>query len=205
VTAESQPTSRPDETKAMTRRSLLRAGLCGAGLVGLGGAAAALAAKHGRTQNTVWQIDPARCIQCGKCATHCVLNPSAVKCVHAFAMCGYCELCTGYFEPEPNDLNTGAENQLCPTGAIQRRFVEDPYYQYTIDEALCIGCGKCVKGCAAFGNGSLFLQVRHDRCLNCNECSIARVCPSEAFRRVPADRPYLLKDRPHSEDKEPQA
>ena len=45
--------------------------------------------------------------------------------------------------------------------------------EYIIDEELCIGCAKCVKGCAAFGNGSLHLQVRHDRCLNCNECTIA--------------------------------
>ncbi len=87
-----------------------------------------------------------------------------------------------------------AENQLCPTGAIERRFVEDPYYQYSIDEPLCIGCGKCVEGCEAFGNGSLFLQIRHDRCVNCNQCSIAAACPSDAFVRVPASKPYLLKD-----------
>ncbi|MCK5270309.1 MAG: hypothetical protein KAJ46_05970 [Sedimentisphaerales bacterium] len=145
-------------------------------------------------RQTVWQIDPYKCIACGNCATYCVLEESAVKCVHAFAMCGYCELCTGYFEPEPAALNSGAENLLCPTGAIIRNKIEDPYHEYTIDEPLCIGCGKCVKGCNAFGNGSLFLQVRHDRCLNCNECSIAKSCPSGAFRRVPADQPYLLKE-----------
>jgi electron transport complex protein RnfB len=161
--------------------------------------AAALAAVAGalvrrrRARKWVWQLDPYVCVACGNCATNCVLEQSAVKCVHAFAMCGYCELCTGYFEPEPIALNTGAENQLCPMGAIRRTFVEDPYYEYTIDESLCIGCGRCVKGCNAFGNGSLFLQVRHDRCLNCNQCSIARACPSNAYRRVPADRPYLLK------------
>jgi electron transport complex protein RnfB len=110
-------------------------------------------------------------------------------------MCGYCKLCTGYFEPQPNALNSGAENQLCPTGAIKRRFVENPYYEYTIDESLCIGCGKCVKGCNAFGNGSLFLQVRHDRCLNCNNCAIASACPANAFRRVPSNKPYLLKGK----------
>jgi electron transport complex protein RnfB len=55
-----------------------------------------------------------------------------------------------------------------------------------------------VKGCVLFGNGSFYLQVRHDRCLNCNECSIARVCPAQAFKRVPASQPYLLKDREHS-------
>jgi electron transport complex protein RnfB len=94
-------------------------------------------------------------------------------------------------------LNTGAENCLCPTAAIKRTFVEDPYYEYSIDEKLCIGCAKCVEGCNRFGNGSLFLQVRHDRCVNCNECSIAQVCPGDAFRRVPASHPYLLKTMSH--------
>ena len=145
------------------------------------------------TSRTLWQIDPAKCIQCGKCAVNCVLETSAVKCVHSFALCGYCDLCTGFFQPQPNQLNTAAENQLCPTGAIIRTFVEDPYYQYTIDESLCVGCGKCVKGCGAFGNGSLYLQVRHDRCLNCNACSIAEACPAGAYVRVPASKPYLLK------------
>jgi electron transport complex protein RnfB len=143
----------------------------------------------------VWQLDPEKCIQCGRCATACVLKPSAVKCVHAFELCGYCKLCFGYFQPGAKTLTADAENQLCPAGALRRRFVEDPYYEYTVDERVCIGCGKCVKGCSAFGNGSLFLQVRHSVCLNCNECSIARVCPADAYRRVPADQPYLLKGR----------
>ena len=97
--------------------------------------------------------------------------------------------------PQPVELDTGAENQLCPTGAIQRTFVEDPYYEYKIDEKMCIGCAKCVEGCNRFGNGSLFLQIRHDRCVNCNECAIAAACPSGAYVRVPADTPYLLKDK----------
>ena len=139
----------------------------------------------------VWQIDPTKCTQCGRCATECVINPSAVKCVHAFKMCGYCKLCFGYFQPGAAKLDEGAENQLCPTGAIDRRFIEEPYFQYEIEEDLCIGCAKCVKGCNAFGNGSLFLQVRHDICLNCNECAIAKACPSMAFKRVPSDTPYI--------------
>jgi electron transport complex protein RnfB len=194
--SDERPELKPDETRALTRRRILKAGVRGACLLGLGGAVVALA-RPARSEHMVWQLDPYKCIQCGKCATNCVLTPSAVKCVHAFAICGYCELCTGHFEPEPNALNTGAENQLCPTGAIKRTFVEDPYYQYTIDEPLCIGCGKCVKGCGTFGNGSLFLQVRHDRCLNCNDCSIGRHCPSQAYRRVPASQPYLLKNKDH--------
>jgi Na+-translocating ferredoxin:NAD+ oxidoreductase subunit B len=144
-------------------------------------------------RNTVWQLDPAKCIHCGRCADTCVMTPSAVKATHVFAMCGYCDLCGGYLKPGTKEISTAAENQLCPTSAIKRKFVEDPFYQYTIEEALCIGCAKCVKGCSAFGNGSLQLQVHHDRCVNCNECAIARNCPSDAFSRVPADKPYLLQ------------
>ena len=176
----------------LSRREFIRNGIRGACLLSLGGTIGLLATR-GQADDTVWQLDPYKCIQCERCAENCVLEDSVVKCVHKFAMCGYCKLCTGYFEPQPNALNTGAENQLCPTGAIQRGFVEHPYYEYIIDEKLCVGCGKCVKGCAAFGNGSLFLQVRHERCLNCNHCSIAAACPSEAFKRVPADQPYILK------------
>ena len=62
-----------------------------------------------------------------------------------------------------------------------------------IDEDLCIGCAKCVAGCDAFGNGSLQLQVSHDICVNCNECSIARHCPAEAFSRVPSGSPNIFK------------
>jgi len=175
-----------------SRREFLRGGFAGVGFLALGGAAGVLSHRSGG--RTVWQIDPYKCIQCGKCATDCVLEVSAVKCVHVYAMCGYCEICTGFIDGGASNAGGGAENEACPAGAISRSFVEDPYYKYDIDEELCIGCGKCVKGCEAFGNGSLFLQIRHDRCLNCNQCSIAAVCPSGAIQRVPADQPYLLKE-----------
>ncbi len=182
-----------DEVKLSRRAFLHRVGR-GLGLVALGSGCGLLSRKM--TGDTmVWQLDPAKCVQCGKCQTHCVLGESAVKCVHVHAMCGYCKLCTGFFTPEPHALTSAAENQLCPTNAIRRAFIEDPYYEYEIDEALCVGCGRCVKGCEMFGNGSLFLQVRHDRCLNCNQCAIALACPARAFRRIPASSPYLLKGR----------
>jgi Na+-translocating ferredoxin:NAD+ oxidoreductase subunit B len=156
-------------------------------------------AKPVTGRRTVWQLDPKKCIQCGRCATECVLQLSAVKCVHDFEMCGYCEYCFGFFIPgtklgeNRRNLTSGAENQTCPTGALKRRCVEGLEFEYTIDETLCIGCGRCVKGCGAWGNGSLKLQVRHDRCVNCNECSIARACPANAYSRVPADHPYLFR------------
>jgi len=178
----------------MKRRSFFRDMLRGATALGLGGVAVGLIRKA-KADGMVWQIDPWKCTQCGRCATECVLEQSAVKCVHSYDMCGYCRLCTGYFEPQPNKLNTAAENQLCPTGAIVRKFVEDPYYEYSINEPLCVGCSKCVKGCTMFGNGSLHLQIRHDRCVNCNECSIARACPADAIHRVPVGKPYKFKSR----------
>ncbi len=158
-------------------------------------AGAAWAAAHPSSGTTVWQLDPAKCLQCGRCSTTCVLNPSAVKCVHSFEICGYCDLCGGYLQPGAKARDSGAENELCPVGALKRTFVEEPFYQYTIDEELCVGCGKCVKGCAVFGNGSLYLQVKHDVCVGCNECSIARNCPANAFQRVPVRNSYLLKTR----------
>lgn len=164
-------------------------------IVGIAGAAGALGAVAiaGQRENFVWQIDPEKCIACGNCATACVLTPSAAKCVHDVEICGFCDLCFGFFaEQRPGDTEE-VVNERCPTNAIIRNLVEEPYYEYMIDEPKCIGCAVCVEGCMQYGNGSLIMQVRHDRCVNCNECAIAAQCPADAFVRVPADEPYLLK------------
>jgi electron transport complex protein RnfB len=180
------------ERKGMERRRFIKRGMQATLAVSLGGVAVASFMKS-YAGEMVWQIDPFKCVQCGRCADECVMMPSAVKCVHAYALCGYCDLCGGYLKPDANERSTAAENQLCPTAAIKRKFIEDPYFEYEIDEELCIGCAKCVAGCTSFGNGSLHLQIRHDRCKNCNECAIARVCPADAITRVPANQPYLIK------------
>lgn len=151
------------------------------------------AARGARKDNTVWQIDPRKCTKCEHCATDCVVSPSAVKCVQDYPICGYCRLCFGYFKPNAPELTAAAENQLCPTGAIERLFVEDPYWEYNIIEDTCIGCAKCVDACELFGNASFYLQVRHNLCVNCNNCSIAMQCPADAWERVPVGQPYLIK------------
>jgi electron transport complex protein RnfB len=178
--------------KAYNRREFINSGVRATLGLTVAGTAALTLARSVTGKGYVWQIDPFKCTQCGRCATECVMSESAVKCVHAFNLCGYCDLCGGYLKPG-SKLETGAEYQLCPSSAIERTFIEEPFFEYTINEELCIGCGKCVKGCSAFGNGSLHLQIRHDRCLNCNQCSIARNCPNNAVVRVPIDRPYLIK------------
>lgn len=177
------------EKKQLRRRDFIR-GAAAIALAGTGWYAAGA-----KTKATVWQLDPTKCLKCGRCATHCVLNPSAVKCLNSYDICGYCDLCGGYLQVGAKQRNTGAENQLCPTAAIERIFIEDPYYSYEIVEDLCIGCAKCVEACEVFGNGSFYLQVKHDICVNCNECSIAAACPAEAFKEVPVNKPYMLKTR----------
>lgn len=187
------------DEKKMTREEFLTQ--CGRGLLllALGGGVGGLVARNVKASGgMVWQIDPAKCTACGKCATECVLDQSAVRCVNAFQMCGYCDLCTGYFGSQPPALNEGAENQICPTNAIVRKYVEDPYFEYTIDAAKCIACGRCVKDCAAYGNGSMHLQIDHGKCVGCNECSIAKACPQHAISRVAADRPYIKRQRPQN-------
>lgn len=181
-----------DDKNKTSRRDFINRGLRISAGIALGGIGIALV-KDAETGDLVWQLDPKKCVQCGQCVTNCVLTPSAVKCVHVFDMCGYCDLCGGFFRPGSKELSTAAENQLCPTAAIERKFIEDPFFEYHIVEDLCIGCGKCVAGCDAFGNGSLQLQVRHDICVNCNQCAIAQKCPADAFSRVPSKQNSIFK------------
>lgn len=184
---------KPDDENTGRREFLSKMGRVGVGIGLLGAGAAALAQSE--RDNLVWQIDPYKCTMCGRCATQCVLPVSAVRCVHNHEMCGYCDLCFGYLLPGHTERNEAAENQVCPVGAITREFIEDVYYEYKIIDEDCIGCSRCVKLCTHSGNGSLFLQVKQERCLNCNDCAIARACPADAFRRVPASQGYILKHR----------
>lgn len=182
---ETEKNARPE----MKRREFLGKITRTASLGIIAGASAVLVARSAGAR-TLWQIDPEKCAHCTNCSTQCVLAESAVKCMHRFDTCGYCKPCFGYFDLSGSADGTGAENQTCPNGALRRRFIEDPYYEYSVDDGLCVGCGKCVKGCRDFGNGSLMLQVSQDLCQHCNVCSIAVSCPADAFVRVTPDNPY---------------
>jgi electron transport complex protein RnfB len=175
----------------------------GAGLIAVGGLGLHLVL--GRDSEKVWQLDPTVCDGCSQlnldsngvlthkgssiCSTNCVLKLSAVKAVNDFTNCGYCNSCPAYFDADspngPDGLPTG---RVCPYDAIIRRAVGyvDPKnpalncYEYTIDETKCTGCGKCVIRCKPpKGRASLRLEVRHNLCVGCNQCSIAQACPAK--------------------------
>lgn len=192
--ADSKHRSFLRDPAAESRRNMLRGAMRGVGIAALAAVGGTLLNDGLKAEETVWQINPHKCTECGKCETHCVVNPSAVKAVHAFGMCGYCDLCTAYFVPDPFDLREGAENHNCPTDAILRTYIEEPYYEYKIKQENCVGCAKCVDGCRTYGNGSMHLQIQQDICVDCDSCSIDNACPSDAFVKVPASNPYMFKD-----------
>jgi len=186
-----------------TRRDVLGHAVRGATLVGLGGMAAYLARRS--SAEGAWQLDRERCVNsrlgavgvgvCDKCATQCVLALSAVRAVNDHAKCGRCYICPAYFEIKSAVGPDGLPSQkLCPRDAIQRAPIgevdpKDPannYYEYTIDETRCNGCGRCVMGCKEpAGLSSIRLEVRYDLCVDCNRCAIAIACPDEAYQRGP--------------------
>lgn len=188
--------------KSITRRDFLKTCCRGAGAAAVGAVAAGLVVRA--DADAVWQLDPGTCSVCrnnktpqnwGRCSTECVLKRSAVRAVNDFASCGYCFICPAYHDVTSARADDGTYvGRVCPQDAIIRQAVGevdeyDPYnnfYQYTIDESKCNGCGLCVENCKPpMGNGSLRLEVRHDLCVDCNECSIARACPEHAFYRAP--------------------
>lgn len=188
-----------------TRRQFIDGSFRILAFAGIGGAAGLLTKRA--LGNAVFQVDPSKCIACDLCRTSCVLSLSAVKAVNNFDKCGYCMLCPAYFDvtsmPDEKGIPAG---KVCPRDALKRRVVgkedpEDPnnnYYEYTIDETRCDGCGKCVKACKPpAGNGSLRLEIRFSRCVECNECAIGIACPERAISLVPT--PGMSPSPSHAE------
>ena len=81
-----------------------------------------------------------------------------------------------------------------PTGPMLRGEDDGPVADRAAGQRAAAAVAEAAKGRSTDPEAHrLFLQARHDRCLNCNECSIARSCPADAYRRVPVATPYILK------------
>ena len=73
-----------NENNRLDRRKFINKAVRYSISIGICGVGAVLAGRASK-EELVWQLDPAKCVQCGRCATNCVLTPSAVKCIHGEA------------------------------------------------------------------------------------------------------------------------
>ena len=67
---------KPGNPEERSRREFFREGVRAAAIAGLGALAGGVAVHNSSAANTLWQIDPHKCIYCGRCATSCVLQLS---------------------------------------------------------------------------------------------------------------------------------
>lgn len=185
-----------------SRRDLLSKAVRGTVLLGMGGTAFYLVKKA--DGQVVWQVDASRCVNsrlgnngadvCSLCTSECVVSLSAVRAVNDFSKCGRCYICPAYYNIRSAIDEYGLPSEkACPRDAITREAIgwvdpSDPannFYEYTIDENLCDGCGICVMGCKEpLGLGSITLKIRYDRCVDCNQCAISPNCPEDALVRL---------------------
>ncbi len=183
----------------MKRRNYLRMGGQLLGLAALGGATARVFSPPADDADFVaqgrrfaWQIDPDKCQSCGLCATTCVRKPSAVKALNDPKKCSNCVVCYGHITNKhiASDQIISKGKRVCPVNAVKRTNFSggiDGLFIYEQDPSLCIACGKCTKRCNEHGTQSMFLVIRPDLCLGCNECSIAIACPHDAIERIPRE------------------
>lgn len=140
-----------------------------------------------------WQIDPAKCTFCGRCETACTRHPSAVRAVNDQKKCSNCVVCYGHIRNRtlPSDRIASDGERVCPHDAVVRTPLSgglDGAFVYTITAERCHGCARCALECNRHGTKSMFLIIRPDLCLQCNDCSIAHVCTPKAVERIPAFR-----------------
>jgi NADPH-dependent glutamate synthase beta subunit-like oxidoreductase/formate hydrogenlyase subunit 6/NADH:ubiquinone oxidoreductase subunit I/ferredoxin len=90
--------------------------------------------------------EPARCIDCGRCANVCAEVVGAA--CYDFMRIGFDTLVTTPLDMSLNDtpcVSCGRCAETCPTGALmpKPRLLE----KYEVDESRCILCGICVDAC----------------------------------------------------------
>lgn len=137
-----------------------------------------------------WQINPDKCRFCGKCGPACVRKPAAVKALNDQTKCSNCVVCYAHIADRQIESARIQQHgtRICPRNAVCRQNFSggpDGVYTYTIDQSHCIGCARCVAECNNLGSRSIFLVIRPDLCLGCNQCACALSCPFNAVERVP--------------------
>ncbi len=180
-----------------SRRSFLRLGGHVVGGLGLATATARIFSPPSvdaefvpQKRRFAWQIDPLKCQSCSVCETACVRKPSAAKALNDPKKCSNCVVCYGHIgnkHIESDKIDTEGE-RICPYDAVLRKNFcggLDGMFLYSHNHSRCTGCAKCVKHCKEEGTGSMFMVIRPDLCLGCNECAIAVSCPHNAIERIP--------------------
>jgi electron transport complex protein RnfB len=182
-----------------SRRNYLRLGGQLLGAVALGTATARIFSPPSEDAEFIaqgrrfaWQVDPEKCQYCGLCETACVRKPSAVKALNDQKKCSNCVVCYGHITDTKIDSDKidSLGERVCPVDAVKRENFSggvDGLFLYSQDHNTCIACSKCVKRCNERGTKSMFLVIRPDLCLGCNECSIAVACPHDAIERIPRE------------------
>lgn len=182
-----------------SRRNFLRMAGHAAGGVALAGATVRIfsppaedAVYIPQARRFAWQIDPEKCRSCGICETACVRKPSAAKAINDQKKCSNCVVCYGHISNlsiESERIDSDGE-RICPHDAVVRKNYcggINGMFLYSHDHGLCTGCAKCVEACNSHGTKSMFMVIRPDLCLGCNECSIAGACPHDAIERIPRE------------------
>lgn len=145
--------------------------------------------EAGPVTRHAWQINTDKCTACGQCKDLCVRTPSAVKAVNDQKKCSFCVVCYGHISDKniPSDKIMSEGKRVCPQDAVIRKEYaggKDGYYIYEIDDDKCDGCCKCAEACIKKGTKSMFMIIRPDLCINCNDCNIATHCPDKAVDKV---------------------
>lgn len=74
-------------------------------------------------------------------------------------------------------------NLLCPFGAVQKIFAQNPVFSHRVDPVKCIGCKLCEKACPSTAikvtATDRKAHVRDSICHQCTNCQ--QVCPKSAI------------------------
>ena len=126
--------------------------------------------------------EPARCIDCGRCANVCAEVVGAA--CYDFMRIGFDTLVTTPLDMSLNDtpcVSCGRCAETCPTGALMPK--PRVLQKYDVDESRCILCGICVDACP------------YDAVRDSDQFELSHTSPRGADDRPPRARRGRARDR----------